>query len=51
MFYCEQRGLSDEEAVALIVNGFCKDVMKHLPLEFAIEAGRLIGINLEGSVG
>ena len=51
MFYCEQRGLSNEEAVALIVNGFCKDVMKHLPLEFAIEAGRLIGINLEGSVG
>ncbi len=51
MFYCRQRGLSDEEAVALIVNGFVKDVIQHLPMEFAIEAQKLIGISLEGSVG
>lgn len=51
LFYCQQRGLSQEEAVSLIVNGFCKEVMQHLPLEFAIEAGKLIGISLEGSVG
>ena len=51
LFYCQQRGLSEEEAVALVVNGFCKEVMQQLPLEFAIEASRLIGVNLEGSVG
>ena len=51
LFYAMQRGLSENEAVSLIVNGFCKDVMQHLPMEFAIEAGRLIGISLEGSVG
>ncbi|MGN1091699.1 MAG: Fe-S cluster assembly protein SufB [Alphaproteobacteria bacterium] len=51
LFYAMQRGLSEEEAVALIVNGFCKEVMQHLPMEFAIEAGRLIGLSLEGSVG
>ncbi len=51
LFYCQQRGLNLEEAVSLIVNGFCREVMQHLPMEFAIEAGRLIGINLEGSVG
>ncbi len=51
LFYCEQRGLNPEEAVSLIVNGFCKEVMQQLPMEFAIEAGRLIGISLEGSVG
>ena len=51
MFYCQQRGLSPEEAVSLIVNGFCKEVMKELPREFAVEAQKLIGISLEGSVG
>ena len=51
MFYCQQRGLSPEEAVSLIVNGFCKEVMKELPMEFAVEAQKLIGISLEGSVG
>ena len=51
LFYCMSRGLSSEEAVSLIVNGFCKEVMQHLPMEFAIEAGRLIGISLEGSIG
>lgn len=51
LFYCEQRGLNPEESVSLIVNGFCKEVMQQLPMEFAIEAGRLIGISLEGSVG
>lgn len=51
LFYAMQRGLSEHEAVSLIVNGFCKEVMQHLPMEFAIEAGRLIGISLEGSVG
>jgi Fe-S cluster assembly protein SufB len=51
LFYCRQRGLSAEEAVALIVNGFCKDVMQHLPMEFAVEAQKLLGVSLEGSVG
>ena len=51
LFYVEQRGLNAEEAVALIVNGFCREVMQRLPLEFAIEAQKLIGIQLEGSVG
>lgn len=51
LFYCLQRGISEEEAVSLIVNGFCKEVMQHLPLEFAIEAAKLINISLEGSVG
>ena len=51
LFYCRQRGISEEEAVSLIVNGFCKDVMQHLPMEFAIEAAKLINISLEGSVG
>ena len=51
MFYCQQRGMSEEEAVSLIVNGFCKEVMKTLPMEFAVEAQKLIGISLEGSVG
>ena len=51
LFYCRQRGLSEEDAVGLIVNGFCKDVMQKLPMEFAIEAAKLISINLEGSVG
>ncbi len=51
MFYCQQRGLSAEDAVGLIVNGFCKEVMRELPMEFAVEAQKLIGISLEGSVG
>ena len=46
-----QRGLSDEDAVALIVNGFCKEVMQELPMEFAVEAQKLLAISLEGSVG
>ena len=51
LFYCRQRGISQEDAVGLIVNGFCKEVMQHLPMEFAIEASKLINISLEGSVG
>ena len=51
LFYCLQRGIDEEEAVGLIVNGFCKEVMQHLPMEFAIEAAKLINISLEGSVG
>jgi len=51
MFYCLQRGMNTEDAVSLIVNGFCKEVMKELPMEFAVEAQKLIGISLEGSVG
>ncbi|MFG0316161.1 MAG: Fe-S cluster assembly protein SufB [Planctomycetota bacterium JB042] len=51
LFYCRQRGLSDEDAVSLIVNGFCKEVMQKLPMEFAVEAQKLLGISLEGAVG
>ena len=51
LFYCNQRGLDQEEAVSLIVNGFCKDVLQQLPMEFAVEAQKLVGISLEGSVG
>jgi Fe-S cluster assembly protein SufB len=51
MFYCLQRGLNEEEAVALIVNGFVKDVLQKLPMEFMVETQKLIGISLEGSVG
>ncbi len=51
LFYCRQRGLSDEDAVGLIVNGFCKEVMQELPMEFAVEAQKLLAISLEGSVG
>ena len=51
LFYCRQRGLSDEEAVSLIVNGFCKEVLQKLPMEFAVEAQKLLGISLEGAVG
>jgi Fe-S cluster assembly protein SufB len=51
LFYCLQRGMNTEDAVSLIVNGFCKEVMKELPMEFAVEAQKLIGISLEGSVG
>jgi Fe-S cluster assembly protein SufB len=51
LFYCRQRGLDDEEAIALIVNGFCREVLQQLPMEFAVEAQKLVGISLEGSVG
>ena len=51
LFYCNQRGLSDEEAVNMIVNGYCKEVFKQLPMEFAVEAQKLLSISLEGSVG
>ena len=51
LFYCQQRGLPEEEAVALIINGFCKEVFKELPMEFAVEAQKLLEISLEGSVG
>jgi Fe-S cluster assembly protein SufB len=51
LFYCRQRGLSEEDAVGLIVNGFCRDVLKELPMEFAVEAQKLLQISLEGSVG
>ena len=50
-FYCNQRGLNQEEAVSLIVNGFCKEVLQQLPMEFAVEAQKLVSISLEGSVG
>jgi Fe-S cluster assembly protein SufB len=51
LFYCQQRGLSEEESVALLVNGFCKEVLQELPMEFAIEAQKLVSVSLEGSVG
>ncbi|MHC4992655.1 MAG: Fe-S cluster assembly protein SufB [Planctomycetota bacterium] len=51
IFYCTQRGLSEEDAVSLIVNGFCKEVLQELPMEFAVEADKLLSISLEGSVG
>jgi Fe-S cluster assembly protein SufB len=51
LFYCRQRGLSEEDAVSLIVNGFCKEVFRELPMEFAVEAQKLLSISLEGAVG
>ena len=51
IFYCKQRGLNTEDAISMIVNGFCKDVFQNLPMEFAVEAQKLLGISLEGSVG
>lgn len=51
LFYCRQRGLSEEEAVALVVNGFCREVLQNMPMEFAVEAQKLVAISLEGSVG
>jgi Fe-S cluster assembly protein SufB len=51
LFYCRQRGISAEDAVSMIVNGFCKEVFKELPMEFAVEAQKLLGVSLEGSVG
>jgi Fe-S cluster assembly protein SufB len=51
LFYCRQRGLSEEDAVSMIVNGFCREVLRELPMEFAVEAQKLLGLSLEGSVG
>jgi Fe-S cluster assembly protein SufB len=51
LFYCQQRGMSAEEAVSMIVSGFCREVFRELPMEFAVEAQKLLGISLEGSVG
>ncbi len=51
LFYCRQRGVSEEDAVSMIVNGFCKEVFRELPMEFAVEAQKLLGISLEGAVG
>ncbi|KPK09443.1 MAG: cysteine desulfurase [Gemmatimonas sp. SG8_28] len=51
IFYCQQRGISEEDAVSLIVNGFCKEVFRELPMEFAVEATKLLAVSLEGSVG
>jgi Fe-S cluster assembly protein SufB len=51
LFYCRQRGLSEEDAVSIIVNGFCKEVFKELPMEFAVEAQKLLSVSLEGAVG
>jgi len=51
LFYCRQRGIPEEEAITLIVNGFCREVLQELPMEFAVEAQKLVGISLEGSVG
>jgi Fe-S cluster assembly protein SufB len=51
LFYCRQRGLAEEDAVSLIVNGFCKEVFNELPMEFAVEAQKLLNVTLEGAVG
>src|SRR5437870_8301242 len=51
LFYCKQRGLSGDNAVSMIINGFCKEVFKNLPMEFAVEATKLLGVSLEGSIG
>ena len=51
LFYCRQRGLTEENAVNMIVNGFCREVFKELPMEFAVEAQNLLNVSLEGSVG
>src|SRR6202171_2341806 len=51
IFYFQQRGISSEDAVSMIVNGFCKQVFQELPMEFAVEAQKLLGVSLEGSVG
>src|SRR3989449_7008734 len=51
IFYCQQRGLSAEDAVSTIINGFCKQALQELPMEFAVEARKLLGVSLEGSVG
>ena len=51
LYYCRSRGIAEEDAVSMIVNGFCKDVFKELPMEFAVEAQKLLQVSLEGAVG
>ena len=51
LFLCRQRGIGEEKAVSMIVNGFCKEVFRELPMEFAVEAGKLLEVSLEGAVG
>ena len=51
LFYCRQRGIDEENAVSMIVNGFCKSIFKELPMEFAVEANKLMAVSLEGAVG
>jgi Fe-S cluster assembly protein SufB len=51
IFYCNQRGISTEDTISMIVNGFCKEVFRELPMEFAVEAQKLLEVSLEGSVG
>ncbi|MGH8118128.1 MAG: SufD family Fe-S cluster assembly protein, partial [Rhodanobacteraceae bacterium] len=51
LFYCRSRGISEEDAVSLIVNGFCKEVFGELPMEFAVEARKLLEVSLEGAIG
>ena len=51
LFYCKSRGISTEDAVSMIVNGFCKEVLRKLPMEFAVEAQKLLGVSLEGAIG
>src|SRR5437667_3245094 len=51
LFYCQQRGITPEDAVSMIVSGFCREVFRELPMEFAVEAQKLLGVSLEGSVG
>ena len=51
LFACQQRGIDTEKAVGMIVNGFCKEVFRELPMEFAVEAGKLLEVSLEGAVG
>jgi Fe-S cluster assembly protein SufB len=51
LFYCRQRGITEEDAVSMIVNGFCKQVFKELPMEFAVEAQKLMEVSLEGAIG
>ncbi len=51
LLYCKQRGIDEEEAIAIIVNGFCKQVLNELPMEFAVEAQKLLNISLEGAIG
>jgi Fe-S cluster assembly protein SufB len=51
IYYCRQRGLSAEDAVSMIINGFCREVFEELPMEFAMEARKLLSVTLEGSVG
>jgi Fe-S cluster assembly protein SufB len=51
LFYCNQRGITTEDAVSMIVNGFAREVLRELPMEFAVEAQKLLGVSLEGSVG